>query len=429
MFHLPNDNNSEYEKHVAEQGGEYLIKESKYGDLIAKVLCVLAAIVLWFYVVITDTVTDERTFSGVAVSLKNLDIIEETLGLSVITGYNATIDITVGGTKSELGRVQADDIKAYVDLKDIAAPGEYTLEVKTSLPGGISASSMSVNYINVYVDKRTTVSVPVKVMTNYTMESNYTLGTPQVSSETVNVSGPAEELAEIDCARVTLDLGRITKSMSSTGTLELIDKSGAVITNPYIKLQTTEVSVYCPVYTYKEVPLTVSYKYNYYNASNVAITINPAAITIKGDPDALDRINSVSLTQLDEKKIAGDLTQTATIVLPDGIENVSGVSTATVSIVHKGTETRDLVVSNIVVTNPNNLNYSLDTASLTVKFRGAYSKLQMLSQSNIVANIDISYLTNSSGTVEVPVTFTIADALSASVYEIGEYKINVTITK
>ena len=211
---MPNDNNSEYEKHVAEQGGEYLIKESKYGDLIAKVLCVLAAIVLWFYVVITDTVTDERTFSGVAVSLKNLDIIEETLGLSVITGYNATIDITVGGTKSELGRVQADDIKAYVDLKDIAAPGEYTLEVKTSLPGGISVSSMSVNYINVYVDKRTTVSVPVKVMTNYTMESNYTLGTPQVSSETVNVSGPAEELAEIDCARVTLDLGRITKSMS-----------------------------------------------------------------------------------------------------------------------------------------------------------------------------------------------------------------------
>ena len=53
----------------------------------------------------------------------------------------------------------------------------------------------------------------------------------------------------------------------------------------------------------------------------------------------------------------------------------------------------------------------------------------MLSQSNITANFDISYLTNSSGTVEVPVTFTIADALSASVYEIGEYKVNVTISK
>ena len=222
--------------------------------------------------------------------------------------------------------------------------------------------------------------------------------------------------------------GSIGTYCASFGSIEF-DKSGAVITNPYVKLQTTEVSVYCPVYTYKEVPLTVSYKYNYYNASNVTITINPAAITIKGDPDELDRINSVSLTQLDEKKITGDLTQTATIVLPDGIDNVSGVSTATVSIVHKGTETRDLVVSNIVVTNPNNLNYSLDTASLTVKFRGAYSKLQMLSQSNIVANVDISYLTNSSGTVEVPVTFTIADALSASVYEIGEYKITVTITK
>lgn len=426
---MPNEKNSEYEKHVAEQGGEYLIKESKSENVIAKILCVLAAIVLWFYVVITDTATDERTFTGIAVSLRNLDAIEETLGLSVISGYNATIDITVGGTKSELGRITADDIKAYVDLKDIAAAGEYPLEVKTTLPGGITASSMSVNYINVYVDKRTTVSVPVKVIPNYTMESNYSLGTPQISSETVNVSGPAEELAEIDYARVTLDLGRVTKSMSSTGTLELVDNTGAVITNPYIKLQTSEVNVYYPVYTFKEVPLSVSYKYNYYNASNVTITISPSTITIKGDPDALDKISSVSVTQLDEKKITGDITQTAAITLPDGIENVSGVSAASVSVVHKGTETRDLVVSNIVVTNPNNLNYSLDTASLTVRFRGAYSKLQMLSQSNITANVDISYLTNSSGTVEVPVTFTIADALSASVYEIGEYKVNVTISK
>ncbi len=425
---MPNENN-EYEKHVAEQGGEYLIHQNKYENLIAKILCVLAAIVLWFYVVVTDTATDERTFSGVAVSLRNLDAIEETLGLSVITGYNATVDITVGGTKSELGRITADDIKAYVDLKEINAAGEYSLEVRTTLPGGITVSSMSTNYINVYVDKRTTVSVPVKVLANHSMESNYMLGTPELSSDTVNVSGPAEELAEIDCARVTLELGRVTKSMSSTGTLELVDKSGAVITNPYVRLQTTEVSVYFPVYTYKDVPLAVNYKYNYYNASNVSVVVTPSTIRVKGDPDTLEKLSSVTLTTLDEKKITGDMTQTVAITLPDGIENASGMSSATVQITHKGTETRDVVVSNFAVTNPNGLNFERDTESLTVRFRGTYSKLMLLGTNNITANIDLSYLTNSSGTVEVPVTFTLSDALSGSVYEIGEYKIGVTISK
>lgn len=424
---MPNQNNSEYEKHIAEQGGEYLIKESKYENVIAKVLCVLAAVVLWFYVVISDTSTDERIFNGISVQLKNLDVIEETLGLSVITGYDTTIDISVGGTKSEISRISAEDISAYVDLKDITGAGEYLLEIKTKLPAGVSASSMSSNYINIYVDRRTTLSVPVRVSSVYTMASNYTLGTPVLSLESVNVSGPAAELEDIDCARVSVDLGNVTSSVSSMGTLELINKSGEVISNPYIKLQTTDVSVYYPVYTYKEVPLSVSYKYNYYNASNMTVSITPSTITVKGEPDILSELTSLSITQIDEKKITGDTSQNVTITLPDGVENVSGTNTATVTLTHKGTETREIIVSNIAVNNPNNLNCTLDTASLTVKFRGAPSKLQMLSQSNITANVDLSYLNSNSGTVEVPVSFTIAEALSASVYELGEYKINVTV--
>lgn len=424
-----NENNSEYEKHVAEQGGEYLIRQNRRENVIAKILCVLAAIVLWFYVVATDTVTDERTFSGVSVTLRNLDAIEDALGLSVISGYNATVDITVGGTKSELGRITAEDIKAYVDLKTIASAGEYSLEVNTSLPSGITVSSMSVNYINVYVDKRTTISVPVKALETHTMESNYTLGAPVLSFDTVNVSGPAEELDEIDHARVMLDLGRVTKSMSSTGTLELVDKSGAVISNPYVRLQTTEVNVFYPVYTYKEVPLIVSYKYNYYNASNVSVTVMPSTILVKGEPDTLDKLDSITLTQLDEKKITGDTTQTVTIQLPDGIESGDDISTASVQITHKGTETRSLVVTNLSISNPNDLNYELASSSITVTFRGTYSKLMLLGSSNVTANIDLGYLTNSSGTVEVPVTFTLSDALSGSVYELGEYTMGVTITK
>lgn len=424
-----NNANDEYEKHVAASGGEYVVRSGKYENLIAKILCVAAAIVLWFYVVITDTAPSEKIFTGIEVDLKNLEVVSEKLGLSAITGYGNTIDVTVLGTKSELSRLSIDDINAWVDIGDVKSAGEYTFEVKTSLPAGISLGGMSVNYISVYMDRRATVSVPIEVLPYFTIESSYTLGTPELSIDTVNVSGPAEELAQIDHARVTLDLGKVTKSMTSTGTLELIDRNGAKINNSYIKLQNTEVTVYYPLYTYKDLPLAVSYKYNYFNSSNVKLTISPSAIRVKGDPDVLDRMESILLMQIDEKKITSDTTQSVTIMLPGDVENVSGVRTADVSIVLKGTTTRTMEVSSFQVNNPNNLIYTLVNDSINVTFRGTGALLGYLSPYNVRANIDLGYLNNASGTVEVPVTFTMSDDISGSVYEIGDYKMKVTISK
>ena len=417
----------DYQKHIAENSGDYQVKSAKHENLIAKILCVLAAVVLWFYVTIADNTTDEKTFTGISVDIRNLDRIEETLGLSLISGYDYTVDITVRGTRSELNRLDIEDISAYIDAKDISAAGEYTLPIRTSLPNGVTTGNMSVNYITIYVDKRTTISVPIEVLTSQTIESDYTLGTPELNIETVNVTGPEEELAKIDHAVAYFDLGRVSKTLLSTGKLVLVDQNNVEITNPYVKLQTTEVTVKFPVYTFKDVPLTVEYKYGYYNDSNVTVTIEPSAIRIKGDPDVLADIDSIVITSLDEKKITDDLTQDVTIMLPDDIENVSGISSATVTVTHKNTETRNIEITNISVLNPNNLDYTLESDSITVCFRGTRTLLSFLNSNTVTATIDLGYLNNASGTVSVPVTISVASAIAGNVYEIGEYKMDVTI--
>ncbi len=417
----------EYERHVAENSGDYQVKSGKYEHIIAKVLCVLAAVVLWFYVVGNDTATDETTVSGVAVAIRGLDRIEEELGLSVISGYDCVVDVTIRGAKSALKRLQIEDVSAYVDAGSITEAGEYTLEVHTSLPNGVTLGGQSVNYISVYIDQRTTVSVPIKVEPSFTIESTYTLGTPEPSIEMVNVSGPAEELEKIAGAVVSLDLGRVTKTLTATGKIELVDANGSPITNPYVRMQTHEVSVRIPVYTYKDIPLTVDYKYGYYNDSNVTIKVTPASIRIKGEPDALEKIENLVVLQLDEKKITGDTTLSATIMLPEDIENVSSSRTAEVAITHKNTETRSIVVSNLTVVNPNSLRYTLESRSITVQFRGPRSLITLLNKNNVTATIDLGYLNNASGNVAVPVTISVTDVLSGSVYEIGEYMMDVTI--
>ena len=103
--------------------GDYQVKESRNEKLIAKILCVLAAIILWFYVVMTDTTTDEKVFSGISVDIRGRDRIEDTLGLTIISGYDLTVDVTVKGPRADINRLTVDDVKAYIDTKTVDGAG------------------------------------------------------------------------------------------------------------------------------------------------------------------------------------------------------------------------------------------------------------------------------------------------------------------
>ena len=407
--------------------GDYQVKESRNEKLIAKILCVLAAIILWFYVVMTDTTTDEKVFSGISVDIRGRDRIEDTLGLTIISGYDLTVDVTVKGPRADINRLTVDDVKAYIEMKTVDGAGEYTLPIRTSLTNGITAGSLSANYMTVYVDKRTTISVPIKIVTSQVIEADFTMGTPEPSIETVNVSGPEEVLRTIDHAEASFDLGRVSKTLISTGKLTLVDANGNEINDPYVRLQTSEVTVRFPVYIYRDFDLKVDTKYGYYDSTNSRITISPASIQVRGDPDVISSMDSVSLGQIDEKKITGDETKNMAIMLPDGVENLSGTTTATVTITQIGTTTKKLNVTDINVVNPNGLEYTLERNSLTVTFRGTKTMLDMLSSRNVSLTLDLGYLNKTSGTVSVPVTVNVQSTLSGKVYEIGDYSMNVTI--
>lgn len=426
---MENNNNtpvqSEHEQHTAEAGTDSGVRSGRFQNIVTKILCVLAAVVLWFYVVGTDTAIKEKNFSDVPITIRGADMLEADYELSIISGYDHTVDITVSGANADINNLSLGDVVVFVDVSKIYEAGEYSLEVKASLPSGISVDAQSSNYIQVYVDKRTSITVPVVVEPIY--KTPYELGELEPSFTMVNVSGPASALEKIKEARVTLDLGTIDKTLTAVGTLVPVDENGSQVSNPYIRLQSTSVSVKIPVYAYKDVPLAVTYKYGYYNNSNVDVSISPTSIQVKGEPSTLENFDSIVVAQLDEKKILGDGVQTATIILPDGFENVSGVKNADITVTHKGTTTSEVLVSNFSVINKGSLEYSIDSTGIVVTFRGTRTLLSLLNQDNVTAVIDLGYIGNSSGTVSVPVTISVSSTLSGSVYEIGEYEIDVTI--
>lgn len=420
------DQSSEVNKQSAENGGgDYRSKGSRFENIAAKILCVLAAVILWFYVVGTNTTIEEKVLENVAVAVRGAETLESELGLSVISGHDYTVNLTLQGARSDIDSIRADDITAYVDVSEIETSGEHTLNVMVDTPKGISVIGQSVSIIRVYADKSISVSVPVQVETRYSIESTYSMGTAEPSFKTVIVTGPESELDKIDHAKVVLELGRIDRTMTSTGILELVGKDGAVINNPYVKLQKSEVLVLIPVYTSKEVPITLNYVHGYYNDSNVDITLSPETVRIKGDPDRLADINEISI-DIDEKTIEGDTIMNMSVPMPKNVENISTNSSVTVSITHKNTETREVVVTNFLRLNPGNIDYSHDSG-ISITFRGTKTALALLTSNNITAQIDLGSCPNKPGVYKIPVTITVTKALSDSVYEVGEYTMDVTV--
>ncbi len=404
------------------------VADNRKRDLTAKIMCILGAIFLWFYVVSSQTIIDEKRFASIPVELISTDVIENEYGMTVINGYDYTVDVTVSGVKNELNRLSAEDISAYVDLSQIDAAGEYTLDVRTSVPGGITLKELSANYVNVYVDKRSSKPVEIRVNPIYSIESDYSLGTPSATIQNVTVTGPEDVLDNIAYAQVTVDVGKLTSSVTATGSIVLVGNDGTVISNPYVKLHTTDVAVKIPVYTEKEIPLSVGFKHGFYNEKNSEIKIEPESITVKGDPAELAKLNTVEVMTIDEKKMTGVTgTRVAVIDLPEGVENINRVESVVVTVTHINTSTRDIYVDNVEFKNPNELVYSTKQEGVNLTLRGSSGSLALVNEDNVTITADLSYYSKGTGKVTVPLTVSMPSGLSGSVYEIGEYSLEVEI--
>ncbi len=412
---------------IAETGGTGIRKHSRVSDILLLILSVLIAFLLWLYAMSVSGISyeRERVFTSLPV-----DILGDSAQLSVYSSSNSTLDITVRGPKNEISRLSEADITVSVDINGIQEAGRYTLPVSVTLPAGITLVGQSFNTMTMYLDNRSSAVVPVTAkITSYQLAEGYEIGTGDIrlSVDEINVTGPESVLKTIASAQASLQLGQVTSSVVIASDLTLVDQNGDPINNTYLKMGITNVTATVPVYMYRILPLEVGCKYGYLNASSAQINVTPSFIRVKGEVSDVQQLSAIPLATIDEKKLVAD-TISIPVTMPAGITNVDGVGTATVTVKHIGTTTKELVVDRITVNNPKGLDYELLTDTLNVMVRGREMYLNYLSPSDIEAVIDLSYLNSASGTISVPASIRFASSVSdGNVYEIGDYKVSISL--
>ena len=393
------------------------------------------SVCLWVYVDISsDDVTVAR-FNNIPVTFEG----EETLadrGLMIIHDVDGeTVNLRLQGKRSDISKLDKDNISVTVRTSQITSAGEQQLEYTITYPRTVSENAISVEYRSVSSITCTVVAEATRqipVVTDFTgsVAEGYWADTVTSAPETVSISGPQDLVEQVESAVVTIDNYDVDTTIAADYSFKLVDAEGNAVDTEDIVCDTDLISISMRVGMLAQIPLTVSVlEGGGAETADAQIEIEPRTITVAGDESLLDNVTSVDLGTIDLSQILTTTTITRDITLVDGLENISGTTSADITVTISGLDTRSFDTGNIILLNPPQ-GFVVDqvTESLNVVLRGKTALLNQVTADNITVQVDLSTVdvtTGSTGTISVPAVVTISgvDGVGA----VGTYNVVVSI--
>lgn len=272
------------------ENGESIKNNETFRSVFPKIMSVVAAIILWIYVVDTQTTIEEKVISGVPVVIENFD---NTGNIDIVSGKEHTIEVTVSGTRNDIAEISQKDIVVTADMYGIDSAGTYKLDLNITSPDGVTIVNKSASEVSVTVDRTTTKNAKIEVELLYDQldDSIYEIGEPILSSSSVQVTGPQNIVDNVEKVVVRINQTEVKNSFKAQSSLIPVDVYGNDVSSPYIKLSQSNVSVRVPVYktaTVRVVPFFDNYaKYSY------SCVVNPEHVIIKGEVADIENVESV----------------------------------------------------------------------------------------------------------------------------------------
>lgn len=395
---------------------------------------ILVGIVIWVFVDQTSNnggprIVDKE-FTDLPIVYENEDLLADQGLMLLPDGTDATVDLKLTGTRWDLANVDRDDITVKVDLENITTTGTQRVTPTLSLPDstkyGKTLSAVTVNIADLF---RKTVDVRCELVGN--VAEGYIAGQLQLSHTSIEIRGQKEDIDPVSYVKMTLDLGTDAEAtVSEELTYQFFDKNDQVIDNSDGRIHATVQTIQAtlPVSVRKELPLKVNFVESAgARQENVDWEITPKSIVVRGDAANLKNVNSITLADFDLLSLEnGVATYTYSIVVPEGCENVSGVTRATLTVSWKDMASADVVVSSFLCENtPDGKTAEVTNQEMTVRIFGTAADVAAVTDENVTLVADLSDYSAVSGSYTVPATVRINSGGDVGVS--GDYQLQVTI--
>ena len=396
------------------------------------VISILVAIAMWLYVDLERAPERTMTIRDIPVEFSGENTTLADKNLMLLSGYDATIDLKIRGPKRELVKMNRDNVRVIASTSSIDSVGVHQLDWTVSFPDGVVRTNVSVekaslSQITVTVGELYTKEVPVECQVVGEVAEGYFTGDVVLDPEVLTLRAQRDDLLNVSCAKLTVDISGATRSVVQTVDVQLYDYDGNPVENSNIRTNTSLIQAKVPVLTTREVELAVEFSGVPGAAMNsIKCDITPKTVRLNGEADVLDSIDKLVLATLHVDDLELHQQNSYVVTPPDGTWLVNGNEVATADITLEGIEEKSLTATSIEFDKlPSGLYAIAPDGGLTVRLWGLSEEIEAVTAENLRVIADMSAVTGQ-GTVTVPVTVTISGFNDVTVR--GTYELTVTVT-
>lgn len=392
-------------------------------------LSVLLAIAFWAYVRAAVDPSGTIDIHNVRVETTGANVLASQ-GLAVSEITPQVVELQVEGPTSARTNLLRNRSGLYVRV-DVSScvEGENTIRWREVWPEGINTDDLTAqrSTVTVKVEKLYSKTFGIQFKLEGKVAGRYQMGTPAIEPEEVVVSGPVEQVNQVDRVEAVLRTEELSERFAGDLELVPVDKQGRSLADLELTLSAETAYVVVPVVMMKEVPLTVNLlPGGGATEDDAVLDIEPKTIVVSGAEADLEGLEEISLGSISLSDVVGTNTFTRPITLDPSLTNESGLTTATIKVTVEGLDTEVFAVNNIRTTNPpEGYTVNVVTQSVLVTVRGPAEDLANVDASQIMVVADLSDVTTL-GASRVPAKVYLNG--NSAVGVIGEYTIAVDIS-
>ena len=403
------------------------------------ILALVIACGLWVYVITVDNPNDEVTIYDVPVALSGETFLHER-GLMLDSQEMPTITLTLSGNRSDLKKVNKSNIAVVVDLSKIADSGKQALNYDIIFPGDVPDNAIKVesrlpDRVSVNVEGRTQKDLEVKVAYTGKVREGFIAdkNSLELSHKYITVSGPTAILDQIGHIQVTVDLEDRAESISQKLAYSFCDTAGNPIDEEKVDVsrveaKVSEVELSMKILRLKEVQLIVEVIYGGgATKENTKIEQDIQVIEISGSEQLLEGLDELKIGTIDLSQEKDDVLKQFSIELPEGVNNVTGVTEVNVTVDFEGLVTKSLTVSAIEGINiPKGMKVDIKTKNLQVTLRGSADQLNKLTAEDVTIRVDFTNAEVGAATYQASIY--VGDRI-IGVGALGSYSVSASVTE
>ena len=282
-------------------------------NLPAKIIALLVAIVLWFFIMNDQNPSLDGSFNV------PLSVVNAPEGCKISRSEDV-IKVRVKGPRSLFVSANANEFKAYVDLNG-ADEGKQEVKVQTVLPQGFELISASPETVNVTVDKIIQKKVQVNLIVTGAPAPGNTVAHITQSEVMVAVEGPRPAVEEVTHAIGYVGLTGNNADFSLDVPITPVNADGREVEGIKIIPEKVQASVQLARGLTKKV---VSIKAVFaddlpigYATANVRL--DPSKIEIAGEEQLINHLDSISTEKISLAGMTKSGKKTVKLELPQGV--------------------------------------------------------------------------------------------------------------